>query len=230
MIDKYLEDIGLSSTVNEEGKKYIAECIAHTEAMTATALAVVSDFSDEITRTKELLNEADKELCGYFEGLASLVKKYNDSLRTDSIWSTVDESDRQKKLATYYSFAARIEKEERRKPTSFPSTDDISELYSRSLIDLERVRLLKIAYGILKKDDSPLLKMYSIYNSSAKRIDELARHSHELLCRIGYNEFALGKYLSQLKNALDEENKGLNMNISAARNCSLSFLSNLIIK
>ena len=210
--------------MNEADAEYILRCIRESGREIDRISARLDDFNNKILQNTEQIEKAENS---YFDGckrICALVKKYNDTLVNDGIWNSVEDSEKKKKLNTFYSLASAIEKA--------GETDELlpfEDLISYNMEIGKKISLLKRAAYLLEDNAKNMaqaaISKYILCNSMAEKI---IKEKTSFLMTVQKNEATLGNLILSLAMALDEKNSGERMNLALARKCAEVFLINCI--
>ncbi len=211
--------------MNEADAEYILRCIRESGREIDRISARLDAFNNKILQNTEQLEKAENS---YFDGckrICALVKKYNDTLVNDGIWNSVEDSEKKKKLNTFYSLASAIEKVGEK--GDFSPVDEELISYSTELGKI--VSLLKRASYLLEDNAKNMaqaaISKYILCNSMAEQI---IKEKTSFIMTVQKNEATLGNLILSLAMALDEKNSGERMNPALARKCAEVFLINYI--
>lgn len=225
MIEKYLEEMGLLSVIDDRGKKYISACIENSKIKLWEITCSVDLCLSEAVAFENELEEAKRRLQVYFEGVISRVREYNDTLETKSIWSSVDAEEASEKLRQYYTFTKNIDELESNKNRGDISPVEINEALERSVLVSEKIRLFQISLDVMKMRDPVFEAVAEKHFVGVETMENLVKNSLEIIDILTFNEHVLGRFLTELRQAVDDANKGAHMNIAKAKKCCLAFLS-----
>ncbi len=211
--------------MNEEDSEYILRCIREPKIEIEVLSRRLSALYEMLLVSEEQLKKAEESFFERCKKIRALVIKYNDTLKNDGIWNKVEGAEVRKKLNTFYSLAAAIEKSGA-DDGMLPHIEDLTreDIEIGKMISLLRRAVILLGGDKAEKVQS-LISKYGLCHSMTK---EIIKRNTELFVAVQKNEAALGKYISSLVYSLDEENKGERMNLSKARKCAEVFLLNCI--
>lgn len=222
-IDSFLYEKELSGRIDSSDREYILSCVSflHTEAegLKREAEKILLEFC-------ELFDSIEKERDRYSRGAGSIlgaVKKYNDTLTGDGIWSTVrDDADKKRMLRDFYSHTSLIG---RCAPDlSISLQSEKAEKIKEDILHIgRRIRLCGIAAEFALREDADLYAADKIIKETEEKADSLITSIAKSYLTLEKNEILLSGYLASLGDAIDAENKGEKMNISSARRCNNLF-------
>lgn len=211
--------------MNGEDAEYILRCVRAPRGEMKRISELLNCFCRELLAFSETLNKAEDGFLGRAERVCALVRRYNETLTTEGIWNSVDPAEAKKKLNTFYSLLAALEKLD---DVDLPQVG-IDALTEKDMELGRNISLLKRASFVLPEDDKTEAgKIISKYGLCHSLTEEIVRKKVVFFEKTRHNEDVLGKYISSLALALDEKNKGERMNLSLARNCADVFFANYI--
>lgn len=211
--------------MNEEDAGYILRCVRKPKDEMKRISVLLNRFYGDLLAWSEMLNKAEADFFGRNERVCALIRRYNETLTTDGIWNSVDSAEAKKKLNTFYSLLAALEKLD---DVDLPQVG-IDALTEKDMELGRNISLLKRASFVLSEDDkTEAEKIISKYGLCHSLTEEIVRKKAVFFEKTRHNEDVLGKYISSLALALDEKNKGERMNLSLARSCADVFFANYI--
>lgn len=226
MIEKYLIENGLDSAFDEDCLDYLRRCVDKHDEMRGSLQWEIEAFQKEAELIGEEFEKAKNELFSYWKGIASLVERFGEHLKSEGIWSRASESDAAKNLRTFYAFSSAVERCVAEKKTSF-EYEKFNLLFEKELEAERHLTLFEISCQILEEEEKFFInEMADRVKKASKAVLYNAGECEKLFFRINENDRLLGSYLTTVSAALATDKNGELPQISAVRNQTSVFLLN----
>ncbi len=221
--------MGLGGSLDFSGRRYIEEALKN---MAFAETALRDECENMSADVKSLSEKSQKNAENYFDFVKRLyayVKKYNDTLVSESFWGNIDEAEKKKRLGTYNAFISGLDGFYIEQAYFLPNESGASEALLRAYELEKKVLLFGVGLSYLGKT-AEIEELRCTSNYLKNEICNISESIKALSGALLENERLLRSYISALSLAADEKGRGSEMNLRSMRECTLAFIASLKMK